>query len=284
MRSKGGGALLPVTPSKVRYTSRMCTIVVLNGVRADYPVVLATNRDEFYGRLTSGPMRILEVPRTVGGLDMVKRGTWLGVTREGLFVGVTNQRTMQPPDPSKRSRGELVIRALKLNNRDAITRMLREQDGREYNSFNLMWGDAEQLFSAYAREGEPRIEIEPVPRGVHVLPNDRLDHADFPKVQRAKQLVEPFAHASFDALAEALKKTLADRQMPKPEDVPMLPTGAPISRETLRDLSALCVRTPVYGTRSSSIVALARGRVGYYAYSEGPPDRAPFADVLGLFG
>jgi uncharacterized protein with NRDE domain len=261
----------------------MCTIVVLNGVRADFPVVLATNRDEFFARQSAGPMRVLEVPRTVGGLDMVKRGTWLGVTKEGLFVAVTNQRTMQPPDPTKRSRGEVVIKALKLNNRDAITRMLSELDGRDYNSFNLMWGDAEGVFAAYAREGEPQLEVEQVPRGLHVLPNDRLDHVDFPKVQRAKELIEPYAHASFPALAEALKKMLADRQLPALDDVPMLPTGAPISREMLRELSALCVRTPVYGTRSSSIVALARASVGYYAYSESPPDRGLYQDVLGLF-
>lgn len=261
----------------------MCTIVILNGLRADFPVVLATNRDEFYARTTSGPMRILDVPRTVGGLDMVKRGTWMGVTHEGLVVAVTNQRTMQAPDPSKRSRGEIVIKALKLNNREAITRMLRELDGREFNSFNLLWGDAEKLYVAYAREDQRELAIEVVPRGLHVLPNDRLDHPDFPKVRRAQKLVEPYNHASFDALVEALKKTLADRTLPALDDVPMIPRNAPISRETLRDLSALCVRTRVYGTRSSAIVALARERVGYYAYSESPPDRGLYQDVLGLF-
>lgn len=262
----------------------MCTIVVIHGMRADYPVVLATNRDEFYARQTSGAMRILDVPRTVGGLDMVKRGTWMGVTHEGLFVAVTNQRTMQPPDPSKRSRGEVVVKALKLQNKAAITRMLSELDGREFNSFNLMWGDAEGVFAAYAREGVKEIAVEPVPRGLHVLPNDRLDHKDFPKVQRAMKLIDPYVHASFDHLVPALKKMLADRVLPKLDDVPMLPVGAPISRETVRELSALCVRMPAYGTRSSSIVALARGRVGHYEYSESPPDLgAPYKDVLGLF-
>jgi uncharacterized protein with NRDE domain len=262
----------------------MCTVVVIHGLRADFPVVLATNRDEFYARPSSGPMRILDVPRTVGGLDMVKRGTWLGVTHEGLFVAVTNQRTMQPPDPSKRSRGEVVIKALKLNNRAAITRMLGELDGREFNSFNLIWGDAEGVSAAYAREGVKELEIEPVSRGLHVLPNDRLDHKDFPKVKRAKKLIEPYVHASFEHLVPALQKMLADRVLPALDDVPMLPVGAPISRETVRELSALCVRTPYYGTRSSSIVALARGRVGFYAYSESPPDLgAPYKDVLGLF-
>jgi uncharacterized protein with NRDE domain len=260
----------------------MCTVVLVLGMRADYPVVLAANRDEFYARPTSGALRILEVPRTVGGLDMVKRGTWMGVTREGLFVAVTNQRTMQPPDPSKRSRGEVVINALKQNNTRAIARMLGELDGRDFNSFNLMWGDADGVFTAYARQDDKAIEIEAVERGLHVMPNDRIDHKDFPKVRRIKKLVDPYVHASFEYLADALKKTLADRTLPALDDVAMLPVGAPISRETVRELSAVCVRTPLYGTRSSSIVALARGRVGYYAYSEGPPDLGIYKDVLEL--
>ena len=88
-----------------RYTWAMCSVVVLNGVRADYPVVLATNRDEFYARASSGPQRLLDAPRSVGGRDLVAHGTWAAVTEHGLFVGVTNQRTLAPPDRSKRSRG-----------------------------------------------------------------------------------------------------------------------------------------------------------------------------------
>ena len=275
--------VLPVTRSKVRYTSSMCTIVALFGVRADYPLVIAANRDEFYARPASGALRLMEHPRTVGGLDMVKRGTWMGVTREGLFVGVTNQRTMQAPDPSKRSRGEVVMNALRLGYRDSVTRMVRTLDAREFNAFNLMWGDADQLLVAYAREEQKELEIEIVSRGVHVLPNDRLDSPDFAKVRRVKKLVDPYLNASYPYLSEALKKTLADRERPNVFDVPMYGAAMPISREFLRELSALCIRTPRYGTRASSIVALSRGRVGEYLYADGPPDRAPFKDVMGLF-
>src|SRR6476661_554074 len=108
----------------------MCTIVALHGVRNDYPLVLATNRDEFYARPSSGPVRLLEQPRTVGGQDLRAKGTWMGVTREGLFVGVTNQRSWHPPDPKKRSRGELVINALKLEAPRAIRASLSTLDGR----------------------------------------------------------------------------------------------------------------------------------------------------------
>ena len=74
-----------------------------------------------------------------------------------------------------------MLDALRLGQRDAITRLVQGLDGRDYNAFNLMWGDAEELFVAYAREGRAALEIEAVPAGVHVLPNDRLDCAGLPQ-------------------------------------------------------------------------------------------------------
>lgn len=261
----------------------MCTIVVLHGVRTDYPVVIATNRDEFYARAATGPMRLLDEPVTVGGRDLVKGGTWMGVTRDGLFVAVTNQRTAQPADPTKRSRGELVMAALRLGERRAIAAMLGQVDGREYNAFNLMWGDAQGVAVAYAREGVRQLEIEPVPQGVHVLPNDRLDSPGFPKVERAKALLAPYVQADFETLSGALQRTLADRERPALEDVPDLPRPTMLSKEMLRELLALCIRTPAYGTRSSTIVALEAGKVSKYMYADGPPDETAFVDVTGLY-
>jgi len=261
----------------------MCTIVVLRGVRADYPLVIATNRDEFYARSASGAVRLLDQPATVGGRDLVKGGTWMGVTRDGLFVGVTNQRTLVPPDPTKRSRGELVLEALRLGTAAAVTDMLLRLDASAYNAFNLMWGDAQALFVGYARDERPTLEIEPVPEGVHVLPNDRLDDAESPKVARARALLAPYLEADFAALEAALKRTLADRVRPELGALPDWPLPAHMSRDFLRELSALCIRTPLYGTRSSTLVALTPGGVGRYLYADGPPDQTELVDVTRLF-
>lgn len=262
----------------------MCTIVVLRKVRNDYPLVLATNRDEFYARLSTGPERLLEQPVTVGGRDLVKGGTWMGVTRDGLFVGVTNQRAVVPPDPSKRSRGELVLNALRLGERKAIADFVRSVDAREYNAFNLMWGDAHELFVAYARDDRAALEIELVPEGVHVLPNDRLDSGDFPKVARAQALLAPHVNADYARLEQALKDTLADRDVPALEALPDVPLPKSMDRAFFRQLSALCIRTPLYGTRTSTVVALTPGGVGRYLYAEGAPDQSEFQDVTPLFG
>lgn len=261
----------------------MCTVLILNQVRSDFPVVLATNRDEFFARAASPAVRLLDAPKTVGGRDLVKGGAWMGVTERGVFVGVTNQRTRRSPDPTKRSRGELVIEALRAPTPEAIEALLRGVDGRAYNPFNLLFGDARGLKVAYGREDSAALELETVPPGLHVLPNDRLDCSDFPKVARAKELLASALEAPFEVLRDALIAALADRARPALEDVPEPAPHPFLTRAMLRELSALCIRTETYGTRSSTIVALAPGRVGHYLYADGPPDSTTLEDVSNLY-
>jgi len=261
----------------------MCTIIALNGVRADQTLVIATNRDEFYARPTSGPVRLLEQPKAVGGRDLAGPGTWMGVTSEGLFVGVTNQRGFAPRDPSKRSRGEIVIDALARGSSRAVLAYLRTLDARAFNDFNLLWGDASSLYVAYGRASQRELELEQVPPGLHVLPNDRLDSPDFAKVARARELIAPLVDAPLPKLTSALERALADRMLPELETIPVPPAEARFDRALLRELAALCVRTPVYGTRSSTVVALGRTGVLHYGYADGAPDQTPFSDVTPLF-
>lgn len=261
----------------------MCTIVAICGVRSDFPLILATNRDEFYARPSTGPGRLLEAPLTVGGRDLVAGGTWMGVTREGMFVGVTNQRTLEPPDPTRRSRGQLVLELLAAGAVDEVTRRVAALDARAYNACNLMWGDARGLHVGYLRGEGGAPEIERVPPGVHVLPNDRLDSPSFVKVRRARELLEPVAGAPFAELERALEGALADRERPALEEIPEPPPASVLGRELLRELAALCVRTAGYGTRSSTVVAIAEGGVRRFRYADGPPDGTPFVDVMPLY-
>ncbi len=261
----------------------MCTIVALHGVRQDYPLVLATNRDEFFARPSAGPRVLLDEPRTVGGQDLRAKGTWMGVTKDGLFVGVTNQRTLRPPAPEKRSRGALVMDALTRREPAAICAMLSQLDGRDYNGFNLMFGRAGALYAAYGREDAREIAIEPVPEGVHVLPNEHLDSPAFWKVGHALEWLQGARELPWPLLRTRLEEMLADTTPAPLERLPLVPSDAPFDRDTLQLLSALCVRTPVYGTRSSTVVALTARGVGEYWFADGPPDRTRFDELSGLF-
>lgn len=230
----------------------MCTIIAIQG---EGTLTIGANRDEFYAR-ASAPPSVLE-PGIVGGRDLVARGTWLGVTPRGLFVAVTNQRTMRPPDPSRRSRGELVLDALRSGSVDAIAAHLHTLDARAYNPFNLLFGDGARLFVAYVHD---EIVIEELPPGVTVLANDRVGSPEYPKTRRAEALVSTLP----------LDRVLADHQKPDSDDA------------MFRELQALCIHTPLYGTRSSAVVTIEPGRVREYRHAEGAPCVTPFVSYTDL--
>jgi len=257
----------------------MCTILALHRVRDDAPLVIAANRDEFYARAATGPHEL--EAGIFGGRDEQAKGTWLGVTPSGLVVAVTNQRTYAPPDPTRHSRGELVLEALRSGSVEAIDRLLQSLDARRYNAFNLFYGDARALHVAYARD-EPRITIEAFEPGVVVLANDRVGAPEYPKTRRAEELVAPLLSAPLPELRAGLPRVLADHQRPPLQDIPEPPENPRFTRELLRELQALCIHTPVYGTRSASIVMVGDGEVLSYEHADGSPCTTPFVDFTSL--
>ncbi len=70
----------------------MCLLLFAHQVIADCPLLLLANRDEFYERTTAQAAYWEDHPEVLGGRDMRKKGTWLGVTRSGRFAAVTNYR------------------------------------------------------------------------------------------------------------------------------------------------------------------------------------------------
>jgi uncharacterized protein with NRDE domain len=253
----------------------MCTMVILQRAHPRYPVVVAATRDEYYARPATAPQVLSDDPRVIGGRDETSGGTWLGVTSGGLFVGLTNQRTYGAPDPALRSRGGVVLDALRTGSKAGVRALLERLDAREHNAFNLLFGDAGGLHVGYARGDDPRVAIEPVPDGFHVLPNDVLDSREFPKVDRARALADVRADPA------ALIAVLRDHDMPDLADV-HIPDGSALPRELVRKLHAVCIHTEAYGTRSASIVALEPGRVAEYWFADGPPCTAPLGDVTAL--
>ena len=260
----------------------MCTVVAIKRAGSECPLVVAANRDEFYARASTPVRRVAESPAVVAGVDLVKGGTWMGASARGIFVALTNQRQHEGADGAKASRGEVVMDALSMPDVEAIDELLRGVDARAYNGFNLLYGDAASLRVAYGRADRAAIEIEALEDGIWVLPNDRLGSPDFPKAERARELVEPLVERPFSELATGLHGALADHERPPLEEIPPPPPGSLFTRETLRVLQSICVHTPVYGTRSSTLLALRHGSVHYYGYADGPPCEVAFRDETEL--
>lgn len=252
----------------------MCTIAILLEVVVGAPLVVGANRDELYARPTRPPESL--APRIAGGVDELSGGTWLAIHRDGRFAAVTNQRALAPVAPGLRSRG-LAVRELIAA--DDPERYVAAIDPTQYASMNLVWGDARGVSIAYARR-EGTLEIERLPRGIHVLCNDRLGAGGFP---RGARLHEAIARAplAWPALIPALEVALADHTHTAP------PPGH-LAPEIARALTATCIHSPAYGTRSSTIFAADRGAdrgvTIAYLHADGPPCTTRFTDQRALLG
>ncbi|MGB5192269.1 MAG: NRDE family protein [Polyangiales bacterium] len=260
----------------------MCTLIIRHGLDEWCSTLIAANRDEFYDRPASGPMVLCETPRIVGGRDDRAGGTWFAMTPKGVFVGLTNQRSFGARDDALRSRGALVVEALSAGTFEGVRRYLEQVDARAFNEFNIIFGDGDQVYAAYGRRSARAVELEPLGPGVHVLCNDRLGSPEFPKADEARVKVESIVPAPWHELEPRLIEVLSDRSLPNPEVLPPVPPDAPFDAEIARQLQAICVKTPVYGTVSATLAALSPGRVEHYAFCDTAPDQGEFEDVTHL--
>ncbi|HMG21921.1 MAG TPA: NRDE family protein [Kofleriaceae bacterium] len=247
----------------------MCTIAILLEVVAGAPLVVAANRDEIYARPTRPPERLGD--GIAGGVDELSGGTWLAIHRGGRFAAVTNQRALAPVAPGLRSRGLAVCELIAADDPDRYVAAL---DPTQYASMNLVWGDARAVSIAYARReatlDHGTLEIVRLPPGIHVLCNDRLGADGFPRGDRLRAAIARAPH-SWPELAPALEVALADHTRSEPPASHLAP-------EVARELTATCIHTPGYGTRSSTIFAADRGAVIAYRHADGPPCTTRFTD------
>ncbi len=260
----------------------MCTILYLYGIHPAFPLIVAANRDEQHARPSQQPGWLPGEPSVLAGLDLQAGGTWLGATAQGLMVGLTNQRTYALPDPALRSRGEVVLQALRTRDARELHAQLRQLRPQEYNPFNLLFGDAGGLWVAYSRPERAEIEVEPAPVGVHVLPNDRIGAPGFPKAQRALELLgagSALRELSWAVLSQRLASVLADHCLPELARVPVPPAHSFFDHDAARRLQAICLHGEGYGTRCASIIALRPGELAHYLHAAGPPCRADFVEL-----
>lgn len=252
----------------------MCTIAFLVEVVAGVPLVVAANRDELYARPTRPPERL--GPALVGGVDVLSGGTWLAVHRHGRFAAVTNQRALVTPPPGLRSRGLAVMELAAAEDPAAY---VADIDPTHYASMNLAWGDAHGVSIAYSRH-EGALDVVTLPRGVHVLCNDILGAPGFPRGERLAAAIEAalVGGVAWEALVPRLHAALGDHVRTALEDVPPSHLPAPLARE----LTATCIHSEQYGTRSSTVLALGDGRVIDYRYAEGAPCTHALRDGLAL--
>ena len=192
----------------------MCLVALAIDENRRFPLVIATNRDEFFERPAArmGWWTPAEGgPEILAGRDLQAGGTWLGLTASGRLGLVTNVRRPHAVDPSAPSRGEIVASWLRTEQRPDQFWMQTSLSG--YAPFNLIAADFRRGDCFYASNdlAIPR-RIE---RGIFGLSNASLD-TPWPKVTRLKQrLGEALKTAeSIDGLSSQLFAALAQATVP----------------------------------------------------------------------
>jgi uncharacterized protein with NRDE domain len=225
----------------------MCVIFFAYNVHPKYPLIVLANRDEFYDRPTSAAARWDDHPQIFAGRDLIAGGTWLGVTDHGRFAAVTNYR--EPgATPGEISRGKLVTDFLLSRDRPFEHLSKVRDDAARYYGFNLIAGEFSREKNAICYFSNRTNVVEQLQPGVYGLSNHLLNTA-WPKVssgiRRFTELVskQDISHAEcFELLAD--QTLAADEELPN--------TGLGIERE--RMLSPIFIKSPHYGTRSSTLV------------------------------
>ncbi|MGA8051120.1 MAG: NRDE family protein [Burkholderiales bacterium] len=226
----------------------MCLILVAWKSHADFPLVVAANRDEFHARPTAGAGFWEDNPSILAGRDLECMGTWLGVTRSGKFAAVSNFRDASDSSAGTHSRGLLASSFLGNGAlaQDFVTQVAGA--GANYRGFNFLAGDREDLWWISNRAPAPR-RLAP---GLYGVSNHLLD-TPWSKVVRGKLGLAQALEST--PAVETLLDLLADTSLAPDETLP--DTG--VGRERERMLSALRVVSTAYGTRCSTAVVVGRG-------------------------
>jgi uncharacterized protein with NRDE domain len=231
----------------------MCLIVFAWQVVPGAPLVAAANRDEFYDRPAAAAGAWPENPQVFGGRDLKGGGSWMGITQAGAhgprFAALTNIRGPQEKRTDAPSRGALVADFLAGDmSAEQYIKMI-DAGSAAYNGFNLVLGDATRLFWYSNRgAGDERNGKELAP-GIYGISNSLLD-VPWPKVLRAK--AEFASLLCQGAPEDAFFEMLADTT--RAPDLRLPDTGIALDLE--RVLSAVCIETAGYGTRTSTVVKL----------------------------
>jgi uncharacterized protein with NRDE domain len=232
----------------------VCTLAVAFQNDRRWPLVVAANRDERLGRPAEGwalrqPSR---GPRYAAPGDLLAGGTWIGVSARGLFAAITNYHAPSGgfPDPRRRSRGELVGKALQHGAAHEARVALPREDAAAYNPFHLLVADAQCAF-LWRYDGEA-VAIDDLEPGLHVV-TENAPHDRGPRGELVR------ARWPLDHDVVRLRQVLAIHGPGR---------------------DATCIHSdPFYGTRSSTVLRFAASLTASELYvADGRPCTSPLED------
>ena len=229
----------------------MCLLVCLWNARADWPLIVAANRDEMDRPFA--PVRVLqENPRILGGRDEVAKGTWLAVNEYGVVAALTNQPNGKR-DPHKKSRGALpLLLTREATAEEAVRKFVATVDPTQYNPCWMLVADRHSLF--YLDVTGSKVQCEKLPQGMHLLENKPLRAAST-KIDRVSANLQKLSTCETRDIVPTIQHALSQHAT---DDV----------------RNSACVHAGPYATRSSTIALFSQTAIEVWA-----TDRSPCQEI-----
>ena len=219
----------------------MCILVFDWQPDSEQPLLLLANRDEFHARPSAPLMQWDDQPLVHAGRDLEAGGSWLGAAPGRRFAALTNIRQVEPASP--RSRGDLVSSFLAGELTPAgYMQQLASVSGR-YSGFNLLVGDAHQLWFLHSNTQQP----QRLAAGIYALCNASLD-TPWPKLVRLRSAFSQMDRTDDQALFALMRDSW------RPDDSMLPDTGVGLAVE--RQLSSVFITGDDYGTRATSLLRM----------------------------
>ena len=252
----------------------MCTLALYFQQFTGFPIVAAANRDELLERPSDPPVQLGTQPWIWGGRDRVAGGTWLGVNEYGVMAGLLNRQSPYPPDPRRRSRGQLCLDALRYPRAQHAAEQLASSAPDAYNPFTLVVADAEQAY--VVNTATPRLELHQLKPGLYLFTNRDFNDPTCPRIAR---LTPQFRHVSESVASTTTALTTIFSQLHTlmADHDPQIQIASPSESDPR---NSLCLHGDGYGTCSSSLLAYQTAHQCYhYRFAPGAPCQQVYKDV-----
>lgn len=235
----------------------MCLLAIQYQLVAEAPILVASNREEFYERPSAPPSIQSGKPRILCGIDERAGGTWLGVNQHGMFVAACNRPKSDNSYPS-RSRGTLCRELLRANSaREARDLAMEELATGRYSGVNYVCAD---LDSGWVIHGADDLEAVELREGLSILSACDVNDSRDDRVELARRLL---TLQTLDSHVKFL--AVASKVFSRPP--------SSVGRATI------IKREQDRGTVSSTLISLGKKpRDAIYQYAPGAPDETPYSD------
>ncbi|XP_039660031.1 transport and Golgi organization protein 2 homolog isoform X2 [Perca fluviatilis] len=234
-----------------------------------YRLILAANRDEFYNRPSKAADFWGTNSEILSGLDLEcskEGGSWLGISKRGKLAAITNYMEGRL-NPDAQGRGFLVSNYLMDKDLDCYSYLKKvSTESHLYNGFNLITAEfkaKQDTVCYYGNRGSP----EPIhlKAGIYGLSNSLLETPWRKLLQGKRHFTSVVSDQSLscDGLVQELLSVLNNEELNTP-DPAQERQGDGLSKPAIQAQSAVCVRTPHYGTRTNTIILIdAEGNVSF---------------------